>query len=83
MHGRQVFTSWGAIHLYCSVQRVSSIDLHLIFNLRQESRKCKCLLPCFKTAGAHWGAEYWLIDPSFQEEDTGHSLLRRCFCASD
>lgn len=45
------FASW-ATRLCCSTQRASSVHLHLIFNLRQESRKWKCLLPCFKTAGA-------------------------------
>lgn len=75
------FTSW-ATRLCCSTQRVSSIHLHLIFNLRQESRKWRCLLPCFKTAGALWAAGYWFLGPSFQEEDTGYSWLGRCFCAS-
>lgn len=75
------FTSW-ATHLCCSTQRVSSIHLHLILNLRQESRKWKCLLPCFKTAG-HFGCWVLVSWPIFA--GGGHRVLLTremllCFC---
>lgn len=74
------FASW-ATHLCCSTQRVSSIHLRLIFNLRQESRRGKCLLRALKHLG-HFGCWVLVSWPIFSG---GHRVLLTremllCFC---